>query len=117
MTDFTEYVAQRHERLRRTAYLLTRDWAIAEDLVQTALAKAWIAWRRIDGTPKADQLLRALTPEPGSWEVSVQQRDEPESKVKRSVAPTERSHTPSRADLPSTAPASRTEAGAVPTIE
>ncbi|WP_371781161.1 SigE family RNA polymerase sigma factor [Streptosporangium subroseum] len=51
MTDFTEYVAQRHERLRRTAYLLTRDWAIAEDLVQTALAKAWIAWRRIDGNP------------------------------------------------------------------
>ncbi|MFF5211221.1 SigE family RNA polymerase sigma factor [Streptosporangium sp. NPDC000396] len=51
MTDYAEYVAQRHERLRRTAYLLTRDWAIAEDLVQTALAKAWIAWRRIDGDP------------------------------------------------------------------
>ncbi|MFC7645622.1 SigE family RNA polymerase sigma factor [Streptosporangium lutulentum] len=51
MTDFTEYVAQRHERLRRTAYLLTRDWAIAEDLVQTALAKAWTVWRRIDGDP------------------------------------------------------------------
>lgn len=51
MTDFTEYAAQRHERLRRTAYLLTRDWAIAEDLVQTALAKAWIAWRRIEGDP------------------------------------------------------------------
>ncbi|MGV9772263.1 SigE family RNA polymerase sigma factor [Streptosporangium sp. NPDC003464] len=51
MTEFAEYVAQRHERLRRTAYLLTRDWAIAEDLVQTALAKAWVAWRRIDGDP------------------------------------------------------------------
>ncbi|WP_326819600.1 SigE family RNA polymerase sigma factor [Streptosporangium sp. NBC_01756] len=51
MTDFAEYVAQRHERLRRTAYLLTRDWATAEDLVQTALARAWLAWRRIDGNP------------------------------------------------------------------
>lgn len=51
MTEFAAYVAQRHERLRRTAYLLTRDWAIAEDLVQTALAKAWVAWRRIDGDP------------------------------------------------------------------
>ncbi|MFI6501163.1 SigE family RNA polymerase sigma factor [Nonomuraea typhae] len=51
MTDFVEYVAQRHERLRRTAYLLTRDWATAEDVVQTALAKAWVAWRRIDGDP------------------------------------------------------------------
>ncbi|MEV8634077.1 SigE family RNA polymerase sigma factor [Streptosporangium sp. NPDC051023] len=51
MTEFVEYVAQRNERLRRTAYLLTRDWAVAEDLVQTALAKAWLAWRRIDGDP------------------------------------------------------------------
>ncbi|MFI7690621.1 sigma factor [Nonomuraea sp. NPDC049655] len=33
------------------AYLLTRDWGTAEDLVQTALAKAWVAWRRIEGNP------------------------------------------------------------------
>ncbi|WP_405146000.1 SigE family RNA polymerase sigma factor [Sphaerisporangium sp. NBC_01403] len=49
--DFAEYVAQRHDRLCRTAYLLTRDWAVAEDLVQTSLAKAWAAWRRIEGDP------------------------------------------------------------------
>jgi hypothetical protein len=36
---------------------------------------------------KANQLLRTLTPEPGNWEVSIQQWDEPESKVKRSVGP------------------------------
>ncbi|MEU4580399.1 SigE family RNA polymerase sigma factor [Nonomuraea sp. ATR24] len=48
---FAEYVAQRHERLCRTAYLLTRDWAAAEDLVQTSLVKAWAAWPRIDGDP------------------------------------------------------------------
>ncbi|MEU4404078.1 SigE family RNA polymerase sigma factor [Streptosporangium sp. NPDC023963] len=51
MTEFAEYVEQRHERLLRAAYLLTRDRAIAEDLVQTALARAWLAWRRIDGDP------------------------------------------------------------------
>src|SRR5262245_56913025 len=33
------------------AYLLTRDRGKAEDLVQTALAKAWLAWRRIEGDP------------------------------------------------------------------
>ncbi|WP_371781227.1 SigE family RNA polymerase sigma factor [Streptosporangium subroseum] len=49
--DFAEYVVQRHDRLCRTAYLLTRDWAVAEDLVQTSLAKAWAAWRRIEGDP------------------------------------------------------------------
>ncbi|MFI6921290.1 SigE family RNA polymerase sigma factor [Nonomuraea spiralis] len=48
---FAKYVAHRHLRLCRMAYLLTRDWGAAEDLVQTALAKAWVAWRRIEGNP------------------------------------------------------------------
>ncbi|MEU4323695.1 SigE family RNA polymerase sigma factor [Nonomuraea dietziae] len=48
---FTEYVAHRHLGLCRMAYLLARDWGTAEDLVQTALAKAWVAWRRIEGNP------------------------------------------------------------------
>ncbi|NUW30761.1 SigE family RNA polymerase sigma factor [Nonomuraea sp. SMC257] len=48
---FAEYVAHRHLRLCRMAYLLTRDWGTAEDVVQTALAKAWLAWRRIEGNP------------------------------------------------------------------
>ncbi|GAA3473276.1 sigma factor [Nonomuraea roseola] len=48
---FTEYVAHRYLGLCRMAYLLARDWGTAEDLVQTALAKAWVAWRRIEGNP------------------------------------------------------------------
>lgn len=55
MTDrsgYAEFVAARSERLRRTAYLLTRDWALAEDLLQEALTKAWFAWRRINGQPE-----------------------------------------------------------------
>jgi len=50
MADRSEYdafVAVAWHRLLRTAYLLTRDWAAAEDLVQTALLKAWLAWPRI----------------------------------------------------------------------
>ena len=35
--------------LSRTAYLLTGDAQLAEDLVQTALFKAARAWHRIDG--------------------------------------------------------------------
>jgi RNA polymerase sigma-70 factor (sigma-E family) len=31
----------------RTAYLLTGDWATAEDLLQTALTKTYLAWRRL----------------------------------------------------------------------
>jgi len=48
---FDEYVARRYGRLRHGAYLLTGDRATAEDLVQTVPAKAWTAWRRIEGDP------------------------------------------------------------------
>ena len=51
--DFDQFVAARSTALLRTAYLLTHDHGLAEDLLQTALAKAWFAWRRIDGLPEA----------------------------------------------------------------
>jgi RNA polymerase sigma-70 factor (sigma-E family) len=46
---FDDFVILRSDSLLRTAYLLTHDHALAEDLLQTALAKAWGAWRRIEG--------------------------------------------------------------------
>jgi len=49
---FDDFVAARSARLLRTAYLLTRDHALAEDLLQTALTKAWFAWGRIEGQPE-----------------------------------------------------------------
>ena len=50
---FEEFVAMRSRRLLRTCFLLTRDHAAAEDLLQSALAKAWLAWRRLEGDPEA----------------------------------------------------------------
>lgn len=41
---FEEFVAARSPALLRTAWLLTGDDGLAEDLVQTALAKAWPRW-------------------------------------------------------------------------
>ena len=49
--SFDEFVQARSTRLLRLAYLLTRDHALAEDLLQTALTKAWFAWSRIEGDP------------------------------------------------------------------
>jgi RNA polymerase sigma-70 factor (sigma-E family) len=49
---FTQFVATRSARLLRLAYLLTHDWASAEDLLQTALAKAWFAWHRLKADPE-----------------------------------------------------------------
>jgi len=51
-TDFDEYVNARSPHLLRLAYLLTRDWQTAEDLLQTTLVKVWSAWGRLDaGSP------------------------------------------------------------------
>ncbi len=50
--EFAAFVTARSPRLLRTAYLLTHDWALAEDLLQTALAKAWFAWKRLDDDPE-----------------------------------------------------------------
>ncbi|MDI1465027.1 SigE family RNA polymerase sigma factor [Catellatospora sp. KI3] len=49
---FADFVTTRSPRLLRTAYLLTHDWGLAEDLLQTSLAKAWSAWRRVDADPE-----------------------------------------------------------------
>jgi RNA polymerase sigma-70 factor (sigma-E family) len=49
---FDEFVVARSAALLRTAYLLTQDPYLAEDLVQTTLAKAWFARRRIRGNPE-----------------------------------------------------------------
>jgi RNA polymerase sigma-70 factor (sigma-E family) len=45
--QFAEFVHGRGPALQRTAYLLTGDWGLAEDLLQTALAKSYLAWGRI----------------------------------------------------------------------
>ncbi|NUT95440.1 MAG: SigE family RNA polymerase sigma factor [Saccharothrix sp.] len=45
--EFAEFVAARALVLRRTAYLLCGDWHRAEDLVQTALTKLYVAWPRV----------------------------------------------------------------------
>jgi RNA polymerase sigma-70 factor (sigma-E family) len=52
---FAEFVRAHSSRLQRTAWLLTGDWALAEDLVQTALAATWLHWHTLT-RPDAPQL-------------------------------------------------------------
>ncbi len=59
MDEFGEYVAAAWTRLLRSAWLLTGDWHLAEDLLQTVLARAHGRWSRLrDGSP--DAYLRAM---------------------------------------------------------
>jgi len=44
---FAQFVEARERALLRTAWLLTGDWALAQDLVQTALVRSWPRWERI----------------------------------------------------------------------
>jgi RNA polymerase sigma-70 factor (sigma-E family) len=52
---YTEFVAARQTHLRRIAYAICGDWAQAEDLLQNALVKLYVAWPRVrrDGREEA----------------------------------------------------------------
>ena len=55
---FKDYVLARSRALLRTAYLLTGNQADAEDLVQSALAKTYLAWDRIADRNALDGYVR-----------------------------------------------------------
>lgn len=50
---FREFVDTASTPLLRSAWLLTGDWARAEDLVQTALAATWAHWANAQQAPLA----------------------------------------------------------------
>ena len=64
--EFDPFVVARSQALLRTAYLLVRDESLAEDLLQTALTKAWFAWGRIEGDPER-YVRRILVNTANSW--------------------------------------------------
>lgn len=65
---FSEYVAARQRALVRTAYVITGDHHAAEDLVQTALARVYLAWNRIQDKQALDAYVRrAMVNEHTSW--------------------------------------------------
>jgi RNA polymerase sigma-70 factor (sigma-E family) len=55
---FRDYVTSRSGTLLRMAYVLTRNQADAEDLVQVALAKTYQAWDRIEDRNALDGYVR-----------------------------------------------------------
>ena len=58
--EFREFVAARSGALLRTAYLLAGDWATAEDLLQTALTKTYLAWKRLGGIEAIEPYARRV---------------------------------------------------------
>ena len=58
--DFAEYVAGARPALWRTAYLLCGNVAQADDLVQTALLKLYVAWPRLARGDRLDAYTRRI---------------------------------------------------------
>jgi RNA polymerase sigma-70 factor (sigma-E family) len=73
---FQAYVVGRSPALLRTAYLLTGNRADAEDLLQTALAKTYLAWDRIREREALDGYVRRVLV---TTQTSFWRRKRPES--------------------------------------
>ncbi|SDC89278.1 SigE family RNA polymerase sigma factor [Actinokineospora iranica] len=59
--EFGEYLDSRAVVMRRTAFLLSGgDWHRAEDLVQTTLAKIYVAWPRLNRDGSVDAYARKV---------------------------------------------------------
>lgn len=58
--EFSAYMTARQASLLRTAYLLTGNRHEAEDLVQTALAKLYLAWDKVQRRELIDGYLRRI---------------------------------------------------------
>lgn len=59
-TDFREYVAGRRPQLYRSAYLLCGDPHRAEDVVQEALIRLYVAWPRVVRANNVDAYARRI---------------------------------------------------------
>ena len=58
--DFSAFAASRWPGLVRLAFGLTGDRWMAEDIAQTALARAYVAWRRVSRADDPDAYLRRI---------------------------------------------------------
>lgn len=65
---FAEFVAARSTALHRAAYLMVGDVGLAQDLVQEALTKTYVAWPRLRDPRNAEAYTRkAITTTAITW--------------------------------------------------
>jgi RNA polymerase sigma-70 factor (sigma-E family) len=58
ISAFSQLVATRSPALLRTAYLVVGDHQLAQDLLQEALVKAYVAWPRLRDVAKGEAYVR-----------------------------------------------------------
>ncbi|WP_134766593.1 SigE family RNA polymerase sigma factor [Nocardioides sp. 1609] len=58
--EFTDFVAARQQHLRRIAYAVCGDWNRADDVLQTALTKLYVAWPRLHRDGREEAYVRQI---------------------------------------------------------
>jgi RNA polymerase sigma-70 factor (sigma-E family) len=58
--EFTQYVSARLGALRRLAFLLRQDWHRADDLLQAAITRLYVAWGRASALDHTDAYARTI---------------------------------------------------------
>jgi RNA polymerase sigma-70 factor (sigma-E family) len=64
---FEAFVSARGQALQRFGFLLTSDWALAEDLVQTAFSRAYPRWSRIESDAPEAYVRKVMVNTWSSW--------------------------------------------------
>jgi RNA polymerase sigma-70 factor (sigma-E family) len=64
---FEDFVASRGQALQRFGYALTGDWSLAEDLLQTALVRAYPRWSRIQKDDPEGYVRKVMLNTWSSW--------------------------------------------------
>jgi RNA polymerase sigma-70 factor (sigma-E family) len=78
---FNAFVAARSRHLLQTAYLLTGDRHRAEDLLQTALTRAYLRWDRIESEDPEGYVRRTLANAHIDWWRRKPWREEPSAEL------------------------------------
>jgi RNA polymerase sigma-70 factor (sigma-E family) len=58
--EYVEFVEARRPHLRRVAYAICGDWNRADDLVQTALIRLYVAWPRVHRNGREEAYVRTI---------------------------------------------------------
>ena len=88
--EFSAYMEARQASLLRTAYLISGDRHTAEDLVQTALAKLYLAWDRVEDRGSLDGYVRRVIVNENNslWRRPFKRREHATDQLPERAAPT-----------------------------
>jgi RNA polymerase sigma-70 factor (sigma-E family) len=84
---FEDFAGVRGQALQRFGYLLTGDWALAEDLLQTALARAYPRWSRIESDNPEAYVRKIMVNAWSSWRRRRWRGEVPTSALPDSAGP------------------------------